>query len=90
MPKSEIKRASLISQEGSGRSKIINLHLVLIIVNNVSVGGFSECEHMRLQQAQFLSVVFVNMILEAQLGEIKLSFVIDKIKRPLQLSGCVT
>lgn len=43
---------------------------------------------MRLQQAQFLSVVFVNMILEAQLGEIKLSFVIDK--RPLQLSGCVT
>lgn len=65
----------------------MSAHLILIVVDNVPVGGFGEREHMRLQQAQLLPRVFVYVILRGwREGEIKLVLLlplINKIARPL-------
>lgn len=42
---------------------LINPHLIFIVVNNVSVSCLSKGKHMRLQQSQFLSMIFMHMIL---------------------------
>lgn len=64
----------------------LSAHLILIVVDNVPVGGFGEREHMRLQQAQLLPRVFVYVILGWRVGEIELVLLlplINKIARPL-------
>lgn len=61
-------------------------HLVLVIVDDVPVSGFRQREHMRLQQAQLLSVVFVYMILRMKESEIKLTFL--SITAPSRAGCC--
>lgn len=38
-------------------------YLILAVVDDVPVGGFGQGEHVRLQHAQLLAVVFVDVIL---------------------------
>lgn len=38
-------------------------HLILAVVDDVPVGSFGQSKHMGLQHAQFLAVVFMNVIL---------------------------
>lgn len=63
--------------------KVHQSHLVLIVVDDVSVCCFSKREHMGLQQAQLLSVIFVDVILARMRikGMINLICLINKTKR---------
>lgn len=48
-----------------------NTRLISIAIKHISIGGFSQCEHMRFQHAQFLTVILKYIFL---LGVIKCRF----------------
>lgn len=52
-----------IKEPIEANKRLINLYLILIVVNDVSVGCFSKGEHVGLQQSQLLSMIFMHMIL---------------------------